>query len=73
MPNVRDDGQRPSLRARDSGNYAGDLPLKKTEIFLQTGLDRFLLICPSGKSPVRVPLHDALDLEQPRMLLAKFA
>ena len=49
-PNVRDDGQRPSVRARDSGKYAGDLPSKKSRIFLSEGLDRLLLICPSGKS-----------------------
>ena len=47
-PNVRDDGQRPSVRARDSGKYAGDLAFEKSRIFLSEGLDRFLLICPSG-------------------------
>ena len=40
-PNVRDDGQRPSVRARDSGKYAGDLPRKETGIFFQAGLDRW--------------------------------
>ena len=39
-PNVRDDGQRPSVRARDGGKYAGDLGRKKTELFLSGGLDR---------------------------------
>jgi hypothetical protein len=46
-PNVRDDGQRPSS-GQDGGAYSFDLPDGESEIFLQRGLDRKLLICPSG-------------------------
>jgi len=37
-PNVRDDGQRPSL-GRDGGSCRSDLPDGLSEIFLQMGLD----------------------------------
>jgi hypothetical protein len=47
-PNVRDDGQRPSS-GQDGGTSSFDLPDGESEIFLQRGLDRILLICPSGK------------------------
>jgi hypothetical protein len=33
---------------QDGGGYTGDLRFRKIRIFLQRGLDRFLLICPSG-------------------------
>src|SRR5260221_13664757 len=35
---------------RDGGGYRSDLGQARTEIFLQKGLDRKWLICPSGKS-----------------------
>jgi hypothetical protein len=47
-PNVRDDGQRPSS-GQDGGTSSFDLPDGESELFLQRGLDRILLICPSGK------------------------
>src|ERR1700736_4373179 len=38
-PNVRDDGQRPS-EGQDGGGYRFDLGQRRSEIFLQIGLDR---------------------------------
>jgi hypothetical protein len=46
LPNVRDDRETPLLRARDRETSSPDFPFGKTEIFLQKGLDSFLLICP---------------------------
>ena len=43
----RDVAQRPSV-GRDGEGYKADLGLRKTRIFLQRGLDRLLVICPSG-------------------------
>jgi hypothetical protein len=37
----------------DGKGYIADLGLRKIRIFLQMGLDRILLICPSGKSADR--------------------
>ena len=48
-PNVRDDGQRPSL-GRDGGSCRSDLPDGLSEIFLQMGLD--------SKSPTAADLPD---------------
>ena len=42
---------RPSERARDGEAYRGVSGQTRSDIFLQPGVDRFLLICPSGKSP----------------------
>jgi hypothetical protein len=47
-PNVRDDGQRPSS-GQDGGTSSFDLPDGESELFLQRGLDRIFLICPSGQ------------------------
>jgi hypothetical protein len=38
---------RPSV-GQDGASYKGDLGLLKIRIFLQTGLDRLLVICPTG-------------------------
>jgi hypothetical protein len=38
---------RPSV-GQDGEGYTSDLGIRKIRIFLQKGLDRFLLICPSG-------------------------
>jgi hypothetical protein len=48
-PNVRDDREAPLLWARDSTACRADLGLEKTEMFLRKGLDRLLVICPSGQ------------------------
>ena len=45
---VRDDRETPLGVGRDGGGYRADLGLRKIRIFLQKGLDRHLVICPSG-------------------------
>jgi hypothetical protein len=48
--NVRDDRDTPLSAGAERAYHAGDLPSKESRIFSSAGLDRFLLICPSGKS-----------------------
>jgi hypothetical protein len=48
-PNVRDDREPPLLRERDSENCKFDLGLRRSEIFLQRGLDRFFARLPVGQ------------------------
>ena len=63
----------PLLSRRDVEGYASDLGQAKTEIFLQKGLDRILLICPSGK--LACPFMTQSDMghhsrtERPEMLI----
>jgi hypothetical protein len=47
-PNVRDDREAPLLWEQDGKGYSSDLRLLKIRIFLQKGLDRGEVICPSG-------------------------
>ncbi|WP_154072614.1 hypothetical protein [Bradyrhizobium erythrophlei] len=47
-PNVRDDREAPLLWEQDGKGYSSDLGLLKIRIFLQKGLDRGEVICPSG-------------------------
>ena len=48
-PNVRDDRETPLLVGRDNGSCRCDLGGTKTEIFLQTGLDRKIETTPDGQ------------------------
>jgi hypothetical protein len=48
-PNVRDDRETPLLVRRDSRSCRCDLGGTKTEIFLQTGLDRKIRTTPDGQ------------------------
>jgi hypothetical protein len=48
-PNVRDDREPPLLWERDSENCKFDLGLRRSEIFLQRGLDRFSARLPVGQ------------------------
>ena len=48
-PNVRDDREAPLLWEQDGNGYSSDLGLLKIRIFLQKGLDRGQVICPSGR------------------------
>jgi hypothetical protein len=54
-PNVRDDGQRPSLRGQDSGGYKVIWVFGKPEYFCKRGWtgrrQTAPLICPSGRVP----------------------
>jgi len=54
-PNVRDDGQRPSLRGQDSGRYKVICVFGKPEYFCKRGWTGYRqtapLICPSGRVP----------------------
>jgi hypothetical protein len=59
-PNVRDDGQRPSS-GQDGETSSFDLPDGESELFLQRGLDRISLICPSGKSLRSVSINSSLS------------
>jgi hypothetical protein len=47
LPNVRDDGQRPSS-GQDGGTSSFDLPDGESEIFLQRGLERDFADLPVG-------------------------
>src|SRR5450631_2136239 len=47
-PNVRDDREAPLLWARDGESFGVDLGQLKTNIFLQTGLDRLMGDLPVG-------------------------
>ena len=47
-PHVRDDRDTPLLWARDGRADSADLPDGESEIFFVRGMDRKLLICPSG-------------------------
>jgi hypothetical protein len=49
-PNVRDDREAPLLWEQDGKGYSSDLGLLKIRIFLQKGLDRGEVICPSGRA-----------------------
>jgi hypothetical protein len=46
-PDVRDDRETPLFRVGQP-THADDLRAKESGKFLRKGLDRFLLICPSG-------------------------
>jgi hypothetical protein len=48
-PNVRDDRETPLCVGRDRGGYRFDLGRRRSGIFFAEGLDRNLVICPSGK------------------------
>ena len=45
---VRDDARSAPLSGRDGAEIATDLGRMESGIFLREGLDRFLVICPSG-------------------------
>ena len=59
--NVRDDGQRPSSRNGMARSSRDDLPDGVSEIFLQTGLDRKSLICPSASAAKPISSLAAID------------
>src|SRR5207248_803848 len=44
--------------------YAADLAQARTEIFLQKGLDRILLICPSGKLACPFMTQSDMDISR---------
>jgi hypothetical protein len=46
---VRDDARPPLLPGKDGRSGSADLPDGKSEIFFGMGLDRSLVICPSGQ------------------------
>src|SRR5882757_7086027 len=57
-PNVRDDREAPLLWEQDGGSCRSDLGLRRSKIFFAEGLDRNLVICPSGsgeQDAARVP------------------
>jgi hypothetical protein len=47
-PRVDDVAQRPSVE-QDVGSYGSDLGQARSKIFFKWGLDRLLVICPSGR------------------------
>ena len=67
-PRVRDDREPPLCVGRDGGGYRPDSDLRKIRIFLQRGLDRLLVICPSGSPlPIRKRLALAFYSREPRL------
>src|ERR1700682_133405 len=51
----------PLLSERDGDGYRSDLGQRRREIFLQMGLDRILLICPSGSFCIAVIARSEAD------------
>jgi hypothetical protein len=56
-PYVRDDRDTPLLWARDGRAGSADLPDGESGIFFAAGLDRILVICPTGQICMHLPMR----------------
>jgi hypothetical protein len=69
--NVHDDREAPLLRAGMARAGSADLPDDESEIFFGRGLDRILVICPTGSAqrPHRWPAHRDRRTQRPGIAL----
>src|SRR5215213_10427340 len=71
VPNVRDDRDTPLLVGRDARSCKGDFGQSGSELFLRQRIDRFLVICPSGKSGPSIGHAQSPPMTTPYVLLVE--